>query len=170
MISLTVEYALRAIVWMASKPGVSQTAREIAAATQVPAGYLSKILNTLVNVGIITSQRGLGGGFLLARDPLVLSVLEVINAVEPIERIHTCPLKLPAHATQLCPLHRQLDAAIATVESAFANCTVASLAAPPGDAASLCPAPCLNSELSSKSLRVTPIQRRPKKVKTARKN
>ena len=122
MISLTVEYALRGVVWMASKPGVSQTAREIAAATQVPAGYLSKILNTLVNAGIITSQRGLGGGFLLARDPAALSVLEVINAVEPIERIHSCPLKLPAHAMQLCPLHRQLDAAIATVETAFSSC------------------------------------------------
>lgn len=163
MISLTVEYALRGVVWMASKPGVSQTAREIAAATQVPAGYLSKILNTLVNAGIITSQRGLGGGFLLARDSQELSVLEVINAVEPIERIHTCPLKLPAHATQLCPLHRQLDAAIATVESAFANCTVASLAAPPGDAASLCPAPPINSDTLGNSLPVLPTQPSAKK-------
>ncbi len=159
MISLTVEYALRGVVWMASKPGVSQTAREIAAATQVPAGYLSKILNTLVNAGIITSQRGLGGGFLLARDPAALSVLEVINAVEPIERIHSCPLKLPAHAMQLCPLHRQLDAAIATVETAFSSCTVASLTAPPGDAASLCPAKPMNSEPQPNSLPLMPIRR-----------
>ena len=140
MISLTVEYALRAAVWLASNPDTSHTARSIASATQVPAGYLSKVLNTLVNAGVVTSQRGLGGGFLLAREAKTISVLEVINAVEPIQRIHECPLKLPAHAGRLCPLHRELDNAIATVEKAFAGCTLASLAAPAGDAASLCPA------------------------------
>lgn len=126
-ISQTAEYALRAAVHLASMEGQAQTARQIADATQVPAGYLSKVLQSLARAGVVNSRRGMGGGFTLARPPRKIKALEVINAVDPIRRIDACPLKLREHNKKLCPLHRKLDDAIAQVERAFATSTVADL-------------------------------------------
>src|SRR5688572_3492521 len=100
MISLTAEYALRAMVHLAaSADNPSQNVGQIAAATRVPAGYLSKVLQSLSRAGLIVSQRGLGGGFRLAQSPKNTSIYEVIQAVDPIQRILTCPLGLEAHST-----------------------------------------------------------------------
>src|SRR5262249_40842491 len=91
--------------------------------------------------GVVQSQRGLGGGMTLARLPDDLTILEVINAVEPIERIRTCPLGLAAHGVRLCPLHRRLDDALATVEQALSGSTLAEVLAEPQRGAPRCPFP-----------------------------
>ena len=131
MFSATLEYALRAVTFLASHPGEGLTAFRIAAGTQVPDDYLSKVLQQLVRGGILTSQRGRGGGFQLARPASQISMLTVVNAVEPIVRIDKCPLGLPEHAARLCPLHRRLDHAYGLVEKAFANTTLAELVEEP---------------------------------------
>ena len=141
MISKTLEYALRATVLLASRPESPQTSRQIAAATQVPANYLAKVLQTLVDGGIITSRRGLGGGFVLARNPKQLTVLDVVNAVDPFPRIRTCPLRLSSHSVRLCALHQRLDDAMATVEKAFAASSIAEMAEGRGGEVPLCPNP-----------------------------
>lgn len=141
MISRTVEYALRAIVWLASQPNSARTARQVAEATKVPVNYLAKVLQTLVEAGIVESQRGLGGGFKLARDAAALSVLDVVNAVDPLQRIRECPLKLSSHSVRLCALHQRLDDALASVERAFAASKIRELLSA-GDAEHpLCPTP-----------------------------
>jgi Rrf2 family nitric oxide-sensitive transcriptional repressor len=126
MISKTNEYALRVMVHLAGQQGAPCGTRAIAAATQVPASYLSKILLQLVKAGFMTSQRGIGGGFVLARDPAGISVFDVVSAIDPLPRIRVCPLGLPEHK-QLCPLHRELDAAFEMVEQAFRRATLAGL-------------------------------------------
>ena len=125
MFSQTVEYALRAAVFLASRPGEPATTEEVAERTMVPAAYLAKILQGLARAGIVRSQRGVGGGVMLAKPPSELTILEVVNAVEPIKRIRTCPLGLPTHGARLCPLHRRVDAAMAQVEAAFGGTTLA---------------------------------------------
>lgn len=129
IISRTAEYALRAIVHLAAAEGetVSQTVGQIAHGTQVPVGYLSKVLQSLSRAGLIVSQRGLGGGFRLAKAPEQTSILEVVQAIEPMERLTTCPLGLEAHGTNLCPLHRRLDGAMALIEAQFRATTIAEL-------------------------------------------
>src|SRR6266540_5219257 len=97
MFSQTVEYALRAVVHLASKAPNGQTTEEIAKATKVPQAYLSKVLQSLVQAGVVKSQRGIGGGMSLVKKPSELTILEVVNAVDPIKRIETCPLELAAH-------------------------------------------------------------------------
>ena len=129
MISQTAEYALRAMVHMAIHPDQPQTAQQISEGTHVPVPYLSKVLQGLARGGIVQSTRGLGGGVTLAKSPDKLTILEVVNAVEPIQRIRTCPLDLAAHGVRLCPLHRRLDNALATVEEAFASTTLAEVLA-----------------------------------------
>ena len=77
----------------------------------------------------------------LAKPPADLTIMEVVNAVEPLERIHTCPLGLAAHGVRLCPLHRRVDNAIALVEDAFSNTTLAEMLAEPNLSVPLCPFP-----------------------------
>ncbi len=100
----------------------------MAEATHVPAQYLRKVLNRLRDAGIITTQRGTGGGIRLALDPQELTILQVLNAVDPIERIHRCPLGLPEHF-KLCPLHSEIDSAIAHVEEVLASKSLGDLLA-----------------------------------------
>ena len=129
--STTMEYAFRAVTFLASRPGPGLTAQRIAEGARMPEDYLSKVLQQLVRGGILTSQRGRGGGFQLARPASQISMLTVVNAVEPIVRINKCPLGLSEHAVRLCPLHRRLDHAYGLVEKAFANTTLAELVEEP---------------------------------------
>ena len=138
MFSQTIEYALRAVVFVAAQQGRPQTTRQIAAATKVPAGYLSKVMQALGRSGLIHSQRGLHGGFTLARAPEKIRVLEVVNAVGPIRRIESCPLGLKTHGRNLCSLHKRLDGAIAHIESAFSESTVGDLLAESSSSRPLC--------------------------------
>lgn len=141
MFSQTVEYALRAVVHLAGEAPTARTTDEIAAVTQVPRAYLSKVLQSLGRAGIVHSQRGLGGGMTLTKKPADLTILEVVNAVEPITRIRTCPLGLTTHGTHLCPLHRKMDNALASVEKAFSGTTLADILKDPSRSVPLCEVP-----------------------------
>ena len=141
MLSQTVEYALRAVVYLAGHSPRACTTEAMAATTRVPRAYLSKVLQSLARAGVVHSQRGLGGGMTLAKLPEEITILEVVNAVEPIQRIRTCPLGLAAHGMHLCPLHRRVDDALAMVEQAFANSTLAEVLAEPTTSVPLCSFP-----------------------------
>ena len=141
MFSQTVEYALRVAVRLAATDPEPQTADSLAAVTKVPRAYLSKVVQGLVRGGVAKSQRGVGGGVTLAVRPDRLTVLAIVNAVDPIRRITTCPLGLPAHGTRLCPLHRRVDDALAQVEAAFGSTTLAEVLAEPTESVPLCPFP-----------------------------
>lgn len=126
MLSKTAEYALRAVVWLAHEPGRVASADHLADATKVPRRYLHKVLQDLVQAGLVRSQPGPGGGYSLEVPPSQVSILDVVNAVAPLERIRQCPLGLSSH-TSLCPLHAELDKAYAAAEQAFARVTLAKL-------------------------------------------
>jgi Rrf2 family transcriptional regulator, nitric oxide-sensitive transcriptional repressor len=138
MLSQTVEYALRAVVQLAYVAPAASTTAALASVTRVPPAYLAKVLQALVKAGIVSSQRGIGGGVSLARDAEELTILDVVSAVDPIRRIKTCPLELATHGTKLCPLHRRLDAALAQVEQAFRSTTLAEVLDEPGKIQPLC--------------------------------
>jgi Rrf2 family protein len=141
MISQTVEYALRAVVYLADQGGESCTVQQIAATTKVPAAYLSKVMQGLSRAGLVRAQRGLHGGFTLNRDPAGLTIWEVVQAVDPVQRIRSCPLGLDAHRLRLCPLHQRLDDALALIEGAFRATTVAEVLAEPTTSKPLCAFP-----------------------------
>jgi Rrf2 family protein len=126
MISQTAEYALRAMVGLAMRTD-SITGQALAEITKVPQGYLSKIMQKLVKAKLVISQRGIGGGFLLARAPEAISILDVVNAVDPIEKLESCPLGLESHGTNLCPLHQRISTACVSLEAAFKNSNLSEL-------------------------------------------
>lgn len=126
MLPKTAEYALRAVVWLATNVDRRAAADTLAEHTKVPRRYLNKVLQELVQAGLVKSQSGPGGGYALALAPEKITILNVVNAVSPLERIRHCPLGLPSH-TRLCPLHKELDRVYAETEKALGRVTVAAL-------------------------------------------
>jgi Rrf2 family transcriptional regulator, nitric oxide-sensitive transcriptional repressor len=127
MFSQTAEYALRVIVHLASLQDAPTTTRQIAATTKIPEGYLAKVLQSLVHAGLVSSQRGLHGGFVLGKAPATLSLYDVMSAVDTPARIHSCPLQLGTHGKELCALHRRLDNVLMTVENTLRQATIAEI-------------------------------------------
>ena len=126
MLPRTAEYALRAVMWLAGKPDHRHAADALAVRTKIPRRYLHKVLQQLVQADLVESQSGPGGGYSLAVPPDRLTILAVVNAVVPLERIRHCPLGLPSH-TRLCPLHQELDRVYFEIEQAFGRVTVDNL-------------------------------------------
>ena len=138
MISQTAEYALRSVICLASTPKTALTTVQIAKITKVPGSYLSKVLQALGKAGIVSSQRGLHGGFSLAKPADGLSLLEVINAVDPLQHIDSCPLGLNQHGSNLCPLHKRLNKAICMIEKEYRESSISDLLREPTESKPLC--------------------------------
>ncbi|HYO24208.1 MAG TPA: Rrf2 family transcriptional regulator [Lacipirellulaceae bacterium] len=129
MFSQTVEYALRAMVQLSAEAPEASTTQIIAESTQVPAAYLAKVLQSLRRAGLITSRRGVGGGVRLARPPKKINLLEVINAVEPLERSKDAPKR--GAGVALAPLNRKLDAILGDLQKSCAAVSLADVAPRP---------------------------------------
>ncbi len=138
MISQTSEYALRAVVCLAQNPDKPHTTAEIAKWTKVPEHYLSKVLLALAKHEVVISKKGLHGGYALAHEPEDLPLLNVINAVDPIKHIKSCPLNLKTHGTQLCRLHQRVNDSIDMIEELFRTSTVALILNEPTQSIPLC--------------------------------
>lgn len=131
MFSQTAEYALRAISLLAEHHPAPLKTSQIAESARVPHPYLVKVLQALTRAGIVKTRRGVGGGVAMARELDEVTMLDVINAVDPMQRITCCPIGLSAHAARLCPMHSRLDAALAVIEETFRATTLAEILSEP---------------------------------------
>lgn len=138
MISQSVEYALRAVVTIASRGGQACPSREIAEVTRVPGPYLSKLMQSMVKSGLLTAQRGPNGGFQLSHSPEDVSLLDIVNSLEPVQRITACPLGIASHSGSLCPLHRAVDDAMAAAEKVLADVRLSDVLSRTGQVTPLC--------------------------------
>jgi Rrf2 family protein len=123
MISITAEYALRAVVVLAKSDHPMKT-KDVALVSQVPREYLAKIVQLLARGEIIESKKGRGGGICLSRDVKDISLHDVIKVVDPMRHYEKCPFKLSEHTGGLCPLHRRLEAMIVEAERKFKATTL----------------------------------------------
>lgn len=138
MFNQTTEYALRAMAVLALSPDERTASAVLAERTQAPMDYLSKVLQSLASAGLIDGRRGVGGGYRVVRPPKDIQLLEIIDAVSPLETIDECPLGLKSHGVNLCPLHRKMDDAIRTVIDLFRDVSLADLLHQPGALTPLC--------------------------------
>jgi Rrf2 family protein len=81
------EYALLALLELAAhyNSGEPLHIRQIAAQQNIPDRYLEQLLAMLRRYGLVRSQRGAKGGYLLAREPWKITLLEAINCIEGVE-------------------------------------------------------------------------------------
>lgn len=131
MLSQSAEYALRAIIYLAANQGSPRTTDEIASVTRVPTSYLSKILQALTRARLVNSQRGVRGGFMVARPADSITVLEAISAVDAHQKLRFAAKQLqsPTEASEelLTPLHQLLEESFKTVERTFQETTIDAL-------------------------------------------
>ena len=85
---------------------------------QIPAPYLSKLLQGLARAGLIVSQRGTGGGYFLARSSAEISLADIVKVMEPLQRL---PKTLPGVPSVKGPslVDQKLDQAISQIKTAF---------------------------------------------------
>ena len=78
------DYACRALLSLALHADESgpTSVRDIAERTGLPQPYLEQILLALKGAGLVRSKRGVGGGYVLARDPEDIKLSEVVSAVD----------------------------------------------------------------------------------------
>ena len=74
--------ALHALALMAARPGEPISTKKIAATLRISEAHLSKVLQRLAKVGLVTATRGPKGGFALGRAPETISLLEVYEAID----------------------------------------------------------------------------------------
>src|SRR5437667_11730837 len=84
------DYGLIALKHLAQHNEESISAREIAARYHIPAELLAKVLQRLVRKGLLASQQGINGGYILARDPATISIVDVDEALEGTSSITRC--------------------------------------------------------------------------------
>ena len=101
-----VDYAIRCLVYLTRTRDRLATKSEIAKATSAPDLFVAKILQQLARAGLVASTRGVHGGFVLARDPANLSLLDVIDVTQA--RVAPRPCVLDPRACPFrdtCPVH-----------------------------------------------------------------
>jgi Rrf2 family nitric oxide-sensitive transcriptional repressor len=76
------DFGLRALMRLAGEPDRSFSTGEIAAEFGISRHHLIKVVGDLARAGFVTTQRGGGGGFCLARSAQTISLGEVVRALE----------------------------------------------------------------------------------------
>jgi len=131
MISKTSIHAIRALTILAQLPdetfiGTSAIADQIGA----PPNYLGKLLQALVRTGLVVSQKGLGGGFRLARPAQDISLLDVVEPIEHVSRWSSCILGHHVCSDEHhCAMHNRWKAIRDEYIQLLAETTIADLAA-----------------------------------------
>lgn len=109
MISITTKYALRALQFLANAEGTGfYRVEEIAERSDVPAPYLAKILKSLASKGVISSRKGLNGGFRINEDGGLLTLYDVAVALDdPIVRLDCFLERAECDPVNHCAYHQQ---------------------------------------------------------------
>jgi Rrf2 family nitric oxide-sensitive transcriptional repressor len=84
------DFALRALMRLADEPDRSFSTNEIATEFGISRHHLIKVVRDLANGGFVNTQRGVGGGFRLARSPQSITLGEVVRALEQRHALVEC--------------------------------------------------------------------------------
>ena len=99
------DYTLRVLMYLAADPDRLATIPEMAAAYDISANHLMKVVHQLVRSGLVESVRGKGGGVRLARDPASIRLGQVVRQSEGSAAIVEC-LADPPGACCIAPACR----------------------------------------------------------------
>ncbi len=107
VISRAAEYAIRAILYMAGFPsGQAVSKRDICQTQEITPGFLIKIMQPLIDKGLVRSYRGVTGGFSLGKPPEDISLWDTISAIQGPILLNQCTIHggyCPRDKS--CPVH-----------------------------------------------------------------
>jgi Rrf2 family iron-sulfur cluster assembly transcriptional regulator len=98
------DYGVRALMYLAKQPpGKLSSIKEISEAMEIPQVFLAKVMKQFVRRGMVTSKRGIAGGYMLGRPPSALTLREIVEAMEgPITMNNCLKKKSPCHRKKEC--------------------------------------------------------------------
>jgi Rrf2 family iron-sulfur cluster assembly transcriptional regulator len=130
MLTSACQYAIKACIYLSTKdvghPLIGL--KEIASEIDSPIPYTAKILNNLAKDKILTSGRGPHGGFALNKEPELIRLMHIVDAIEGKNRFENCLLgdKICSELNQ-CPLHNKFHDVRANLVRTFYNVTLADI-------------------------------------------
>ena len=107
MFSKKCEYGLQAVLYLAANIDKEVIpAEEIANKLAIPKEFVSKILQSLTESGIVNSRKGKSGGFSMAKDPKKVKLIDVVAAIDGLSMFSSCVIGFPnCDVDNPCPLH-----------------------------------------------------------------
>jgi Rrf2 family protein len=131
------EYALHSLLTLASR-NAPASVRDLAAYQRIPERFLAKVFTRLTKAGLVAASEGIAGGFVLARPPEAIRVVDILDAVDPDRTLFACgeirrqcalyPKTPPGWAvTGPCRIHAFLQEAEARMRAFLATKTLADL-------------------------------------------
>jgi Rrf2 family protein len=107
MMSQASGYAATALGFVAAAGGKPVLVKEVAEASDIPSPYLAKIVNTLARKGLLITQRGIGGGVLLARAATDITLHDICVALDDPSVLPRCMLGTAVCSDErACPAHQ----------------------------------------------------------------
>lgn len=120
-INQATDYAFRAILFLAGQPKEAMVEAQVIAKREViPMRFLLKTMPSLIKAGIIRSQRGVGGGYILAKNPQDITFLDVVVAIEGPIHINRC-LEDYSYCTKHGAPHCQVHQTLANIQGKLVN-------------------------------------------------
>ncbi len=123
------DYAVRAMLTLASPGAGWLTAAQLAGRTAIPVSFVPQVMGDLVRAGFVTTRRGRRGGYAIAGDAAAVSLLAIVQAVEGDGRRRSCVLRggpCGAGGTH-CAVHDAFDGASRAANSALASVSLGEL-------------------------------------------
>ncbi len=129
-VSARADYAVRALTELAARSGEPVTAESIARAQGVPLKFLLGILGELRRAGLVRSQRGPSGGYLIGRDPNDITIADVMRAVDgPLASVQDAKPEEVSYPGPAAKLQDVWIAVRASLRSVLENVTIGHLLA-----------------------------------------
>jgi len=127
-LSKKADYGLIALKHLAQHTEESVSAREIAREYRIPAELLAKIMQRLARKGLVVSQQGTHGGYVLGRDPSRISIVDVIEALDGPIGITPCERGSSCEQLERCSVKDPLNAVRAKMVRVLSDTSIYELA------------------------------------------
>jgi len=131
MISKACQYALRAVVFLASKAeeNIKYNVKQIAKEIDAPEAFTAKTLQILNKHNVITSLKGPYGGFFIEEYQLDASIINIVNAVDGLQVFTSCGLGMKqCNSKRPCPFHNEYEVLRTKMKDTFQDTTIRMLA------------------------------------------
>ncbi len=137
-ITASVEYGIHSLLWLAAFDAAPVSSRDLAEFQGLSPSFIAKIFPKLEKAGIVKASEGVRGGYVLAKAPEEISVLEIVDAIEGRKPLFDC-LDIrgrcavfgdspPAWATEgVCSIHAVMLRAEKAMREALASQSLASI-------------------------------------------
>ncbi len=89
-LTVSVEYGIHCLLWLAGPDRAPVSSRDLAELQGISTSFVAKIFPKLEKAGIVRSSEGVHGGYVLAKTPAQISVLEIVDAIEGRKPLFDC--------------------------------------------------------------------------------